>query len=64
LRPSDRDEPRGGTEQKTFHHLHLNLHMLSWEDRSPSGAAHPGSSPSPLPVRPFPCPFFVPWAPV
>ena len=45
LRPSDRDEPRGGTEQKTFHHLHLNLHLLSWEDRSPSGAAHPGRSP-------------------
>ena len=45
LRPSDRDETRGGTEQKTFHHLHLNLHLLSWEDRSPSGAAHPGRSP-------------------
>ena len=60
LRPSDRDETRGGTEQKTFHHLHLNLHLLSWEDRSPSGAAHP-EGPLSSPSRPaLPVPLFVP----
>jgi hypothetical protein len=34
LRPSDRDEPRGGTEQKSFHGIHVsppNPH-LSWPD--------------------------------
>src|SRR5262249_49775309 len=31
LCPSDRNESRGSTEKKTFHHLHLNLHRSSWE---------------------------------
>src|SRR5215510_16566630 len=41
----DRNQPRGRPEEKTFHHLHLNLHMLSWEGLISSGAAHPGRSP-------------------
>src|SRR5262249_1656416 len=45
LRPSDRNKSRGRPEEKTFHHLHLNLHMLSWEGLISSGAAHPGRSP-------------------
>ena len=45
LRPSNRDEARCGTEEKTFHHLHLNLHCYPGRDRSPSGAAHPGRVP-------------------
>src|SRR5262249_16132315 len=45
LRPSDRNESRGRPDDKTFHHLHLNLHMLSWEGLNSSGAAHPGRSP-------------------
>src|SRR4029450_9171545 len=48
LRPSDRNKSRGRPEEKTFHHLHLNLHMLSWEGLISSGAAHPGRSPRPL----------------
>src|SRR5262249_17245888 len=45
VRPSDRNKSRGRPEEKTFHHLHLNLHMLSWEGLISSGAAHPGRSP-------------------
>src|SRR5262249_15928055 len=57
LRPSDRNESRGRPEEKTFHHLHLTLHMLSWEGLISSGAAHPGRSPgSPHhPLSPLPC---------
>src|SRR5262249_22801873 len=45
LRPSDRNQSPGRSEEKTFHHLHLNLHMLSWEGLISSGAAPPGRSP-------------------
>src|SRR5262249_37427322 len=45
LRPSDRNKSRGRPEEKTFHHLHLTLHVLSWEGLISSGAAHPGRSP-------------------
>ncbi len=45
LRPSNRDEPRGGTEEKTFHHLHLNLHLLSWEGSVSAGRCSPWKVP-------------------
>jgi hypothetical protein len=47
LRPGNRHQTRCGPEEKAFHHLHLNLHMLSWEGSISSGAAHPGRPLSP-----------------
>ena len=61
LRPSDRDEPRGGTEEKTFHHLHLNLHVLSWEGSVSVGRCSPWKLPfTPLTLPTSPVPFVVP----
>src|SRR5204863_87868 len=49
LCPRDRRQPRRGTEEKAFHHLHLNLrsHLL-WEGSVSAGClSTPGSSPAP-----------------
>src|SRR5205814_3190210 len=45
LRPRDRNDTRCGAEEKTFHHLHLNLQVPLWEGSSPPGAAHPWKVP-------------------
>src|SRR5204863_722857 len=52
LRPSHRNEPRGGTEEKTFHHLHLNLHLLTWEGSVSVGRCSPWKVPLRSPLRP------------
>src|SRR5262249_56917039 len=54
LPPSDRDQSRRRTEEKTFHHLHLNLHLLSWEGSVSVGRCSPWKVPlAPLTSRPF-----------
>ena len=53
LRPSYRDQTRGGTEEKTFHHLHLNLHLLTGRDRSPRALLTLEGPLAPLTVRSF-----------
>ncbi len=61
LCPSDRDESRGGTEEKTSHHLHLNLHLLSWEGSVSVGRCSPWKVPFSSPHQPaFPLPSLSP----
>ena len=57
-RPSDRDDPRSGSEENTFHQFHLNLHMLHWEGMDLRRALLTWKVPLAPPYHPTPAALF------